>query len=276
MLWGLNWDAISTDQDEIFTGIHYPVPTIKILTCFWLKLFSLWCQAANLGGAFTWTSDIYISSLLWCLGHTKNPSYSCLLCNRGCQGGWGCLGGREFVLISWRRFPIQHGMSCWAGLAEGQTTPCCSCWIMWKKSFYYLRSLIISFLLVVTRSQTLVLGERQVESDLFTDLSFFSPVFFQLYHVENFGFLLIFKQYLRYTSQEQNELYSHCWNEKKSTHKSHRLKGNLTWKDKNRRQISLGRGLICDPADFGAVCISCRASEPLGEEKQSAISSQGF
>lgn len=116
--------------------------------------------------------------------------------------------------------------------------------------------------------------ERQVESNLFTDLWLLSPVVFQLYHVESYVSPLILKQYLRYSSQEQNEPYSHWWSNEKSTHKSHRLWGNLTWMGKTRRQMSSGRGSICET---GSACIGCKASGALGGGgQQSAISSQGF
>lgn len=120
--------------------------------------------------------------------------------------------------------------------------------------------------------------ERQVESDLFTDLCFCSPVLLQLYDAESFVSPLIFKQYFRYSSQEQNELYSHWWSNGKSTHKSRRLGGgNLTRNGKKGRQIPPGRGLIRESAGVGAACVACKASEPLGGGgKQSAISSRGF
>lgn len=64
------------------------------------------------------------------------------------------LSARQSLLFYlWRRFPIQHGISCRPSLAEGQATSCCIRWIKWEKSFYYLRSLIISFFLVATWSQ---------------------------------------------------------------------------------------------------------------------------
>lgn len=90
------------------------------------------------------------------------------------------------------------------------------------------------------------------------------PCAFQLYPVESLVSPRIFEEYLRYSSQEQNELYSHGLSHERSTHKSHWLGGNLTWKGKYRRQISPCGALICETAGVGATCIGCKAAEPLG------------
>lgn len=226
---------------------------------------------------------IYISSFPCCLGHTKYPSNSCLLCNRG-QRSWDCVReAKSFFSRSRRRFTIQRGVCCRASLAQGQAASSCIRWIQWKAFITWdLWSFLPSLWLpgigtLVLWAAVLKPAERQVESDLFTDLCFCSPVLFQLYDAESFVSPLIFKQYLRYSSQEQNELYSHWWSSGKSTHKSHRLGGNLTWNGKKGRQISPGRGLIRETAGVGAACIACKASEPLGGGgKQSAISSRGL
>lgn len=186
---------------------------------------------------------------------------------------------QSFFSRSWRRFTIQHGISCRASLAQGQAACSCIHWIQWQcgKSFYYLRALSISFFPVATRNWypcslgcSTQAGRETGSVRPFYWFMFSSLyVFFQLYHADSFVSPLIFK--LKYSGQEQSEFCRHWWSNEKSTHKLRRL---FTQNGKNRNQIW---GLTCAIAGIGTACIVSKASEPRGGvAKQSDISSQYF
>lgn len=243
-----------------------------------LKVFTL---ITNLCGALTSISDNLISSLLWwmykqilvTLSHSRVLELR--LCLKGRISSHTSAEDSQFSTalaagLAWPKARL-HALA-FTEFSDNVG----KAFITWEPwaflSFLWLPGIGT----LVLWAGVLKLGERQVVSDLSTDSYFLPSVFFcfffsQLYHTDSFVSPLIFKLHLKYSGQEQSELYRLWWTNEKSTHKSRRL---FTQKGKNRNQIW---GLTYAIVAIGTACIGSKASGPWGGvAKQSDISSQYF